>query len=154
MNWIKPLNAVWLNSTEIYGSQLGFPEEWLRSIFANLTQDLYSALRAAWLSMMIIHKHHMCQAELTEYSRMLAFARAASPYAAKRVSEYPCDLQELPPLTFILAFGGRSLDVLNLYRSCLACTFVHRMLTAARCSGSGPAVVGVLRRGGRGAGGL
>ena len=65
--------------------QLGFPEAWLSSIFANLTQDLYVALRAAWLSTMIIHKHHMCHAELTEHSRVLAIARAAAPASAKVV---------------------------------------------------------------------
>ena len=65
--------------------QLGYPEEWLCSIFANLTQDLSLALRTAWLSMMIIHKRKMCQAELTEHSHMLANARTAFP-SSKRVS--------------------------------------------------------------------
>ena len=55
--------------------QAGYSEEWLCTIFSNLTDDLYVALRAAWLSGMIVHKHHMLQAGQSEFSRMRAFVR-------------------------------------------------------------------------------
>jgi hypothetical protein len=49
--------------------QSGFSEEWLCSIFSNLTEDLLESLRAAWLSVMIIHLHSMQQADNTAYSQ-------------------------------------------------------------------------------------
>ncbi len=59
----------------IFDRQRGFSEDWLRSICSNLTKDLYVALRAAWLSGMIVHKHHMLHAEQTEFSRMRSVIR-------------------------------------------------------------------------------
>ena len=49
-------------------SQNGFSEAWLCSIFSNFSEDLLEALRAAWLSVMIVHFHSMQQAENTPYS--------------------------------------------------------------------------------------
>ena len=55
--------------------QVGHSEDWLCSVFSNLTEDLYVALRAAWLSGMIVHKHHMLQAGQSEISIMRAIFR-------------------------------------------------------------------------------
>ena len=47
------------------------------SIFTNLTEDLNVALRAAWLSSMIIHKQHMLTAKRSTFSQSReAMARA------------------------------------------------------------------------------
>ena len=61
-----------------FNRQGGFSEAWLSSIFSNLTEDLYVALRAAWLSGMIVHKYHMLHAEQTEFSRIRSAIRASS----------------------------------------------------------------------------
>jgi hypothetical protein len=93
-DWIKPImyreNQVtpYLNrmlipkfsslSRSQIDTQVGLSEDWLCSIFSNLTEDLSVALRAAWLSGMIVHKYHMLQAEASAFSRMRAFARKHS----------------------------------------------------------------------------
>jgi hypothetical protein len=50
--------------------QAGFSEEWLCSIFSNLTDELHVALRAATVSAFIIHKYNMMRAESSTYNRM------------------------------------------------------------------------------------
>lgn len=50
--------------------QAGFSEDWLCAIFSNLTEELYSALQAAWLSMMIIQRERMLMAEDSMHNRL------------------------------------------------------------------------------------
>jgi hypothetical protein len=66
---------------------LGYSEDWLCSIFANLTEDLYVALRAAWLSGMIVHKYRMLQAEQSDLCRIRASmcGNAQSPEVRKTI---------------------------------------------------------------------
>jgi hypothetical protein len=43
--------------------QAGHSEEWLCTIFSNLTEELEIALRAAWHATMVVHSQCMRQAE-------------------------------------------------------------------------------------------
>ena len=70
MLWLFDSKLIFRND-----AQVGHSEDWLCSIFSNLTEDLYVALRAAWLSGMIVHKHHMLQAGQSKFSSMRAFVR-------------------------------------------------------------------------------
>ncbi len=45
------------------------------SIFSNLTEDPYEAPRAAWLSGMIVLKHHMLQAKNSTFNKLDVFVR-------------------------------------------------------------------------------
>ena len=45
------------------------------SIFSNLTEDPYEAPRAAWLSGMIVLKHHMLQAKKSTFNKLDVFVR-------------------------------------------------------------------------------
>jgi hypothetical protein len=50
--------------------QAGHPESWLCSIFANLTDDLATALRDAWLASMILLSEANLMAERSTFNRM------------------------------------------------------------------------------------
>lgn len=81
-DWVKPLMYVeyqvstrggsyqfrccWLNTV----CQAGFSEQWLCSLFGNLTEDLNVALRAALISTYIIQKHSMISAENSVFNSM------------------------------------------------------------------------------------
>jgi hypothetical protein len=77
--FLKPWNAL----------QEGHSEEWLCSIFANLTEDLEIALQAAWHATMVVHNQCMRQADCG----MNSFPRQA---IAKMLG---CEVEKVSDLT-------------------------------------------------------
>jgi hypothetical protein len=70
--------------------QAGHSEEWLCSIFANLTEDLEIALRSAWHATMIVHYQSMRQANVSLHTYMRqAFAKVIG-HAADEVTDINC----------------------------------------------------------------
>jgi hypothetical protein len=70
--------------------QAGHSEEWLCSIFANLTEDLEIALRSAWHATMIVHYQSMRQAEGSLHNRMRQAFATVLGHAADEVTVINC----------------------------------------------------------------
>jgi hypothetical protein len=70
--------------------QAGHSEEWLCSIFANLTEDLEIALRSAWLATMIVHCQSMRQADRSLHTHMRQAFATVLGHAADEVIDINC----------------------------------------------------------------
>ena len=59
-----------ITGLDLASLKAGLSEEWLCSLFGNLPEDLCDALRAAYVSSLIVHKHNMTRAETSTHNRM------------------------------------------------------------------------------------
>jgi hypothetical protein len=66
--------------------QAGHREEWLCSMFSNLTEDLEIALRSAWLATMIVHSQSIRHAEGSVYNRTRQAIATVLGHAADEVT--------------------------------------------------------------------